>query len=161
MISVVLLLGGNRGAVDQTFAGVVEDLRAMVGEVEQVSEILRSAAWGFHADDFLNQAVILSTALTAERLLDATQSIERKWGRVREDEQKEKVTSGEIYASRAIDIDIIFYGQSVTSSDRLTIPHPLMCERRFVLEPLSQIAPRLCHPITGKSVEQMLNELKD
>ncbi|MFI3316148.1 MAG: 2-amino-4-hydroxy-6-hydroxymethyldihydropteridine diphosphokinase [Rikenellaceae bacterium] len=161
MISVVLLLGGNRGAVDQTFAGVVEDLRVMVGEVEQVSEILRSAAWGFQADDFLNQAVILSTALTAEQLLDATQSIERKWGRVREDEQKEKAVSGEIYASRAIDIDIIFYGQSVTSSDRLTIPHPLMCERRFVLEPLSQIAPQLCHPITGKSVEQMLNELKD
>ncbi len=160
MISVLLLLGGNLGSVEQTFMGVRGDLEREAGEILRSSEILRSAAWGFQADDFLNQAVELTTELGAEELLDVTQGIEERWGRDREAEAEAKRLGDERYCSRSIDIDIIFYGDAIIESERLTIPHPLMAEREFVLEPLVQIAPNFINPINRLSVEQMFNNLK-
>ncbi|MFR9523340.1 MAG: 2-amino-4-hydroxy-6-hydroxymethyldihydropteridine diphosphokinase [Rikenellaceae bacterium] len=160
MTQVVLLLGGNLGDVRATFEGVRADLEREVGEVMRYSPIMRSEAWGFEAEPFLNQAVIISTKLEAEALLDAVQKIENRWGRNRQSETEMKILSGEKYTSRSIDIDIIFYGDSIIESPRLTVPHLLMAKREFVLEPIAEIAPHLVNAKNGKSVEQMLNELK-
>lgn len=154
------MLGGNVGSVERTFEGVKCDLEREVGDIVRCSSVMRSAAWGFCADDFLNEAVIVATKLSAEELLDATQRIEKRWGRTREEEQREKILSGEKYTSRSIDIDIIFYGDAVIESERLVVPHLLMTKREFVLEPIAQIAPHLVHPECGKSVAELLNELK-
>ncbi len=159
MTSVVLLLGGNLGNVAQTFEGVKHDLEREVGAIVSCSEQLKSDAWGFEAATFLNEAVVVETKLEPVELLDATQRIEERWGRARAVEQETKSESGERYCSRMIDIDIIFYGQEVLQSERLTVPHPLMGERRFVLEPLSQIVPNFVHPLVGLSVAEMLNRV--
>ncbi len=160
MISVVLLLGGNLGDMEQTFARVREDLEREVGQIVNLSSVVRSEAWGFEAPDFLNQAVEVETSMEAEELLDAVQRIENRWGRARDEEARQKAESGEKYTSRSIDIDIIFYGDQAISTQRLIVPHPLIEQREFVLKPLAQIAPNRCHCTTGRSVEQMLNDLK-
>ncbi|MFI3280214.1 MAG: 2-amino-4-hydroxy-6-hydroxymethyldihydropteridine diphosphokinase [Rikenellaceae bacterium] len=160
MISVILLLGGNLGEMEQTFARVREDLESEVGQIVNLSSIERSKAWGFQADDFLNQAVELETSMEPEELLDAVQRIENRWGRARAEEARQKQESGERYTSRSIDVDIIFYGDQAISTERLTVPHPLVEQREFVLKPLAQIASQRRHAITGRSVEQMLNDLK-
>ncbi len=157
---VALLLGGNRGEVERTFEGVCTELEQRVGQIQSKSECLRSEAWGFSSERFSNQAVVVATELEAEELLDTVQLIEEHWGRDREAEREEKVVSGARYTARTIDIDIIFYGDQVIDTPRLRVPHPLMSEREFVLEPLSQIAPHWCHPILGESVEQMLKKRK-
>ncbi len=160
MSRVVLLLGGNRGSVEQTFSSVRGDLEREVGQIVDSSTTLRSEAWGFEADDFLNQAVVVESSLEPHALLDITQRIEQRWGRERVREQEEKSESGERYCSRAIDIDIIFYGEEVIQSQRLVVPHPLLEERKFVLEPLNQIMPHFVHPQTGLSVAEMLNRIE-
>ncbi len=160
MTQVVLLLGGNLGDVQATFEGVRAELECEVGEVTRYSSIMHSEAWGFEAEPFLNQAVIISTELAAEALLDTVQGIENRWGRNRQSEAEMKLLSGEKYTSRSIDIDIIFYGDSIIESPRLTVPHLLMAKREFVLEPIAEIVPHLVNAKNGKSIEQMLNELK-
>ena len=84
-------------------------------------------------------------------LLDATERIERELGRTLKSE-------GGNYHDRIIDIDILLYGDGIIESDRLTIPHPLMHKRRFVLEPLAAIAPDAIHPTLGKSIKELLEE---
>ncbi len=163
MSRIMLLLGGNMGEVAEVIDRAVSHLEREVGEVVTRSEILRSKAWGFNhpTPDFLNQAVELHTSLTPEELLDATQRIEQKLGRERESEREAKQESGERYASRGIDIDIIFYGEQSYQSERLTIPHPLMQEREFVLRPIAEIAPEWQNVALGASAKELLERLKN
>ncbi|MFI3285396.1 MAG: 2-amino-4-hydroxy-6-hydroxymethyldihydropteridine diphosphokinase [Rikenellaceae bacterium] len=155
MNSVVLLLGGNVGNVEQIFEGVRRELECEVGTIVKCSSAYRSKSWGFEAADFLNQAVVVESELEPLALLESTQRIEERWGRAREQEREEKRVSGERYCSRMIDIDIIFYGDRVIREERLVVPHPLIEERQFVLEPLNQILPLYKHPTTGLSVAEM------
>ncbi|MFR9651070.1 MAG: 2-amino-4-hydroxy-6-hydroxymethyldihydropteridine diphosphokinase [Rikenellaceae bacterium] len=142
-IKVVLLLGGNIGgveAVGRRLDGAVQLIGERIGEVLNSSSKRVSEAWGFNAEElFVNQAVEVLTTLDPEGLLDATQGIEVDMGRSREAESRDRDESGERYASRMIDIDIILYGDQEYRSDRLIIPHPLMMEREFVLEPMREL----------------------
>ena len=156
----VLVVGGNRGNVGRTTALVAELLERRAGAITARSKIYRSAAWGFRADDFYNCAFVVETTLEAEALLDTLQDIERLAGRDREAEQAEKRRTGERYASRTADIDIIFYGDEVIDTPRLTVPHPLFRQRMFVLEPLCEIIPDKADPASGRSVRELYNELK-
>lgn len=92
-------------------------------------------------------------------MLDACQQIERELGRNRAAEAVEKASSGAAYSSRPIDIDIIFYGDEVIDDERLTVPHPLLAEREFALQPLAEIMRRHRHPVTGVTVGEMLGAL--
>jgi 2-amino-4-hydroxy-6-hydroxymethyldihydropteridine diphosphokinase len=104
-----------------------------------------------HQPWFLNQVIEAQTTLFPRQLLARTQKIERKMGRTR------TVDKG----PRLIDIDILLYGESVVHSEALEVPHPRMLDRRFVLEPLTELVPDLRHPASKKTIREMLSRVAD
>jgi 2-amino-4-hydroxy-6-hydroxymethyldihydropteridine diphosphokinase len=146
MKTVYLSLGSNVGDRKANLDGAIERLRAEV-EVHRVSPVYETEPLEFTAQrQFLNLVVEAQTTLFPMQLLRRTAKIEIAMGRVR------TVPKG----PRTMDIDILLYGGSVVRSARLEIPHPRMCERRFVLAPLADLAPELRHPVTGRTVREML-----
>jgi len=97
--------------------------------------------------DFLNAAAEIETSLNARELLDVCLETEKKMGRVR----------GERWGPRIIDIDILLYGREKIETEGLTVPHPLMHEREFVLRPLADIAARAINPVAGTTIEELLH----
>lgn len=161
MARVVLSTGGNIGDVKSCLQRAQQLINQRVGAVLRCSHRYESEAWGFTSDAiFSNQVLEVDTDLTAEQVLDAIEQIECELKRDRAKEEEQKRASGEPYASRVIDIDILFYNSDVISTPRLTIPHPRIAQRRFVLVPLCEIMKSYRHPVTGKSIEQMLTEIK-
>ena len=162
MARVALLLGGNQGDVKRTLQTAQQLINSRVGAVMRCSHRYESEPWGFPAAQrFSNQALEVSTDLSPLEVLDACQGIERELGRNRAAEAIEKASSGAAYSSRPIDIDIIFYGDEVIDDERLTVPHPLLAEREFALQPLAEIMRRHRHPITGVTVGEMLDALRN
>jgi len=150
MARVALLLGGNQGDVKRTLQTAQQLVNSRVGAVLRCSHRYESEPWGFPAAErFSNQALEVSTDLTPHEVLDACQRIERELGRNRAAEAVEKASSGAVYCSRPIDIDIIFYDDEVIGDERLTVPHPLLAEREFALVPLCEIMRQRRHPVTG------------
>ena len=132
------------------------------GPVMRCSHRYKSRAWGFDAEEeFSNQVLEVDTDLMPEQLLDALQAIEQELGRDREAEQSLKQRTGARYTSRPIDIDILFYDDRVIRTERLTVPHPLIQEREFVLVPLCEWMRDYRHPVLGKTVGELLEELKN
>lgn len=160
MASVVLITGGNVGDAEQTLGKAARLIDAEVGRVVRHSRIYRTAAWGFEAEEFRNQVLVVESELEPMQVLEAVNDIEQRLGRNRTEEQMIKSATGARYASRSIDIDILFYDDRVVESERLTLPHPRIAEREFVLEPLAEVATEWRHPVSGKSVRQMYEELK-
>lgn len=129
-----LCLGGNTGDVAHTFADALRALEAGGAQVEQRSSVWRTPPWGkTDQPDFRNIAVIVRTHLPPRALLDLCLAIERQAGRVRL----------ELWGPRTLDIDILAYDDVTMHEPGLTIPHPRMLERAFVLAPLAEIAPQM------------------
>jgi len=153
MHSVYLLTGSNMGSpqlmLQQAADAIVQN---GLGEILAVSSLYQTDAWGKNDQpDFLNQALQLKTLLTPEALLTGLLAIEIAMGRQRFQKNDPRI----------IDLDIIFYDDLVMETDRLTIPHPLMHLRRFVLEPLNEIAPYLIHPVLKKTMAGLLEICPD
>lgn len=160
MARVVLITGGNLGDVKSRLRTAQRMINDKVGIVLRCSHRYKSRPWGFKADDeFSNQVLEVDTDLSADEVLDAVQAIERKLGRDREEEARLKAETGAHYSSRMIDIDILFYDDLVLESPRLTIPHPLIEERDFVLAPLCELMKSKKHPVSGKTMEELRAEL--
>lgn len=162
MAQAILLLGGNMGDTRAKLLRAAELLEESGVVVKSRSTTRESEPWGFGSAEtqrFVNQAFLVETELSAEELLCATQRAEITLGRRRDEEQEEKFARGERYASRRIDIDIIFYEDLRMQSECLTLPHPLMQEREFVLRPIVEIAAAWRHPELGRSCEELLEEL--
>ena len=128
----------------------------MIDQRERLIQSERVAAWRETAPvgpvpqgDFINGAVRVATTLSARDLLDACLSIERAMGRER------RIPKG----PRVIDLDLLLYGDRVIDEPGLAVPHPEMAHRRFVLEPLAEIAPNMRHPVTGRTAAEMLTDL--
>ena len=151
---IYLGLGTNLGDRQENLTRAIEALSLALGTCKAQSSFLETEPWGFESDNgFLNCVVAFDTELTSTELLDTTERIERELGRT------VKSTGGN-YHDRLIDIDILLYGNTVIESERLTIPHPLMHLRDFVLMPLAEIAPDTVHPTLGNSIAGLLAEIR-
>ena len=150
-----LLLGGNIHPRKAYLKKAIELISKEIGAVRKVSSVYESEPWGFEATvPFLNRVVVVETSFGPLALLKKTQEIERRSGRL------EKSENGK-YASRTLDIDILFFDDEVLHLPELTLPHPRMAERRFVLVPLAEVAPEKNHPVLGKSCLQLLTACED
>lgn len=153
-----LSLGTNIGDKKQNIHTAISLLNQTVGAVAEVSDVIETEPWGFSSDNsFLNCAVKVETELSPKQLLQATQQIEKSMGR-------EYKSVGGNYKDRVIDVDILLYDSAVIElkeSDgvALSIPHKLMHEREFVLQPLSDIASEVVHPVLNKTISRLYEEL--
>jgi 2-amino-4-hydroxy-6-hydroxymethyldihydropteridine diphosphokinase len=144
---IYLSLGSNVGDREHNLRTAIERLAATDLHVLRTSPVYETEPVEYAAQRwFLNLVVEAETSLFPKLLLSRTARIERKLGRVR------AVAKG----PRTIDIDILLYGKAVVQTASLEIPHPRMAERRFVLAPLADLAPHLRHPVTHKTVREML-----
>ncbi|MFT2010653.1 2-amino-4-hydroxy-6-hydroxymethyldihydropteridine diphosphokinase [Pontibacter sp. 13R65] len=147
MSSLYLLLGGNLGNRETFLQQARERLAAAVGSITACSKLYETAAWGkTDQPAFLNQVLALQTNLLPEQVLHRIQGIELDLGR-------ERI---EHWGARVIDIDILFYNDLVLQTQRLTIPHPQLQNRRFTLMPLAEIAPNLVHPVLQQTIAKLL-----
>ena len=147
-----LSLGSNLGNREENLWEAIKLLARSTGEIIQKSAVYEYKPWGFDSENlFLNMAVGLKSNLEPFDLLRAIKEIETRMGR-------EPATDG--YCDRPVDIDIIFYDDLILETDGLIIPHPLMHKRKFVLEPLAEIAPDKEHMHIGKTVKELYGSLK-
>jgi 2-amino-4-hydroxy-6-hydroxymethyldihydropteridine diphosphokinase len=147
-----LLIGGNMGDRLKNLDKTKELISGSCGSIIRSSSVFETAAWGkTDQPDFLNQALLLETSLSALDLLRSLLAVEHQMGRFR----------GVKYGPRIIDIDMIFFNDDIVDLPDLKIPHPQMQNRRFVLTPLAEIAPNLVHPVLGRSMTQLLSECPD
>ena len=130
----------------------MEEIRKRVGEITSLSAYYITEPWGFDSQNtFLNAVCKVSTTLSPSEVLITTQAIEKDLGRLK------KSIDGQ-YSDRPIDIDILLYDDLIMNTPNLIIPHPLMHQRAFVMEPLSEIAPELVHPVLHQSIKDILKE---
>jgi 2-amino-4-hydroxy-6-hydroxymethyldihydropteridine diphosphokinase len=151
-VRVFIALGSNLGDRAAHLRAALSALASTPGiGVVAVSTFLENPATGGPpgSPDFLNAAAELSVTLSASALLDQLLRIERDLGRVRRQR----------WEPRIIDLDLLLYGGEIHSSQHLMIPHPLMHERRFVLQPLAEIAPLVVHPLLQMSIAGLLEGL--
>jgi 2-amino-4-hydroxy-6-hydroxymethyldihydropteridine diphosphokinase len=149
---VFLLLGSNLGDRRQVLAAAREAIAEQAGSIVLQSAVYETEPWGITDQPaFLNQVLEITTSLLPEDLLRIVLNIEHDLGRVRY----------ERWGARVIDIDILYFGQTIIDSARLTLPHPRIQDRRFVLAPLVEIAPDFMHPLLQKTSVQLLKECPD
>ncbi len=152
MAEVFILLGGNVGDKSKLFNKTRKLIGERIGKITKLSSVYVTESWGFESELFWNQAIIVSAILEPQQLLLQTQAIERDLGRT---------NKGVNYEARTMDIDLIFYDDLQINTPELTLPHPRLAERKFVLVPLNEIAPQKRHPHTGMTVWEMLKNCTD
>ena len=148
MTSYAITLGSNRRS---RFGGPAETVRAAATElaVERLSRVRATPALGPAGRDFANAAAILASDLDPPELLAHLKGLERGFGR----------RGGKRWAARVLDLDILLWSEGAWAGAGLTIPHPSFRERRFVLDPLAEIAPGWRDPMTGLTVRQLRHRL--
>lgn len=152
MNTVYLLLGSNMGNSEQMLTVATNMIEKNIGKLTKSSSIYRTAAWGNEDQpDFLNQIIIISSSLSSSNTLKEMFVIEKEMGRVRTTKN----------AARVIDIDMLFFNDEIIQTETLTVPHPQIQNRRFVLVPLAEIALDFIHPLLKKSSIELLSICSD
>ncbi|MBR2261698.1 MAG: 2-amino-4-hydroxy-6-hydroxymethyldihydropteridine diphosphokinase [Paludibacteraceae bacterium] len=153
MANVYIGLGSNLGDRKKNITNATVILGSVMGDIKILSSIYETKPWGFSSDNlFLNAVILIETDCTPETCLQMAKRIEEEMGRT--------YAHHERYEDRVIDIDILLYDDITIHTEKLTIPHPLIQERKFVLQPLSEIAPELIHPVLNKPIKDLLEELE-
>lgn len=149
MAIVYLGLGTNLGDKAANLYAAVHLINGKIGKVISLSSFYATAPWGFESENsFLNAAICVETSLSPLEVLHRTQEIERTLGRIHK-------STGGIYHDRIIDIDLLLYNKEIIQTPELTLPHPLMLQRDFVMNPLVEIAPDVVHPVFGKKLSAL------
>ncbi len=152
MNKIYLLLGSNMGNTKALLNEAVQNINQQIGRVIQSSSLYSTAAWGnTNQPDFLNQVIVVQTNFKALQAIDTVLNIENKMGRVRTIRN----------APRTIDIDILFFNEAIITEANLTVPHPEIANRRFVLVPLNELCPGFVHPVLKKTIHQLLTSCSD
>lgn len=147
-----LAFGSNMGDKEAYLNMAVEALKKYPQiQVQKVSSFICTEPYGYtQQDTFLNGACMIRTTFSPEELLDVCQSIENEARRVRVIH----------WGPRTLDVDVLFYDDAIIATERLNVPHPDMANRDFVLKPMAELAPWWGHPVTHKTMQQMLRELE-
>lgn len=153
MEKIILSLGSNLEDRPGNLFEACTFIEKHLGRIENKSGIYETEPWGFESSDqFLNQVISIYSEKSAQEAMEIALSIENKMGRMRR---------GKGYSSRIIDIDILFVGRQILKNDMITVPHPRLHERKFVLVPLIDIEPVFVHPMLNKTVTELLDDCKD
>lgn len=150
--SIALALGGNQGSaadVERTLRRALGDLEAALGPLRAAPFYRSAAVSPFPQPDFLNTAALVRTALPPDAVLAVAKALEHAAGR----------RHGVRFGPRPLDIDLLLYGDLCSTAPELTLPHPRLRERRFMLEPLAAVAPELRVPPDGATVRELLARL--
>jgi len=150
---VILSIGSNQGNRLATIEACIELIHKEVAVVVKVSKIYETPAWGFESEPFYNAAILIHTSKSAQKILKQVLKVEKTLGRVRSKD------SG--YLARIIDVDIIAFDEEIIATENLQIPHPLLQDRKFVLQPMLDLGLNWEHPILKKSVVQLLAQTED
>ena len=143
-------LGGNLGDREALLGAAVRGLAVQPGvELRVCSSLYETAAVGPPQPDYLNAVVVVQTSLEPVELLECLRSLERAAGR----ERRER------WGPRTLDADLLLYGERVVEEPGLMVPHPELHRRRFVLEPLAEVAPWAVHPVLARTVDELLLQL--
>ncbi|NDV65719.1 2-amino-4-hydroxy-6-hydroxymethyldihydropteridine diphosphokinase [Bacteroides sp. 224] len=154
MAFIYLGLGTNLGDKESNLQKAITFIERRIGRVVSLSAFYETAPWGFvSVHSFLNAVVCVETSILPRQLLNKTQSIEKEIGRTSK-------SVNHTYADRLIDIDLLLYDDQEINEPDLIIPHPLMTDRKFVMEPLAEIAPNLTHPVLKKTMKELSDLLK-
>ena len=148
-----LSLGSNQGDRQKYLRAAIDKISKSIGFVRSISSVYKTASWGFEGDYFLNVCIEVNTHCSPEETMNELLAIESLLGRHR--------TTSATYLPRSIDIDILLFDQTVIESKELTIPHPRMLERNFVLTPLEEIAGKQIHPVVNKTISSCLQQCSD
>jgi 2-amino-4-hydroxy-6-hydroxymethyldihydropteridine diphosphokinase len=152
MNHVFLQLGSNMGNSKIQIMKAQQLIIEHIGKIIDSSSLYVTAAWGLEKQpDFLNQVIEVKTSHIASTVIRKVLEIEDTMGRVR----------NELYGPRIIDIDVLFFNSEILNLRNLTVPHPLLDQRRFVLTPLAELIPKFVHPVLQKTIKQLLKECDD
>jgi len=147
-----LLLGSNMGNSQTQLSKAIGFIEKQIGKITRRSGLYATAPWGnSNQPDFLNQVIIVQTRLTAAQTMQTILGIEKKMGRLRTVKN----------APRIIDIDILFFNKEIIDEEQLTVPHPQLQNRRFVLVPLNELSPNFKHPVLNKTVHRLFIHCPD
>lgn len=150
---VVLSIGSNQGNRLANIESCIALIHQEVGTVIEVSKLYETPAWGFESDAFYNCALLLHSNLSAQKILNQVLKVEKQLGRIR--------LNQEGYQSRIIDIDLIVFDNEIIESEKLTIPHPLMQNRNFVLLPMRDLKLDWKHPVLHKTINELIASTPD
>ncbi|SFZ90865.1 2-amino-4-hydroxy-6-hydroxymethyldihydropteridinediphosphokinase [Flaviramulus basaltis] len=148
-----IALGSNKGDKFKNLQDAIDAIHLALGNVKLISKVYKSPAFGFESDDFFNCCLVLESYLEPQEALDILLEIETALGRVR--------TKKNTYEARIIDLDIVFVEDKIIDTETLQLPHPEMQKRKFVLQPLNDVASKVKHPTFNKEVAVLLNECED
>jgi deoxyguanosine kinase len=150
---IYLSLGSNQGNKLEYLQDSIHLIAQKIGAILKIGAIYKTPALGFNGTDFLNTCIKVSTYLPPETLIKRILNIEKSLGRVRDNTDN--------YANRTIDIDVLLFDDEIIFSKNLIVPHPRMLDRKFVLFPLSDIAPNTIHPVEKKHISKCLESCND